>query len=74
MPQVGAVSLEQYRAAGVPVVSHATWMQEFELERCWTYTSLGVLLQLVSIELDNCFIHGFLNFGSMLCSLGTFLT
>ena len=27
-------------------------MQEFELERYWIYTSLGVLLLLFSIELD----------------------
>ena len=46
------LSLEQYRAAGVPVVSHATWMQEFEPERYWIYASLGVLLLLVSIELE----------------------
>ena len=52
VPLVGAVSLVQYRAVGVPVVSHVTWMQETELERCWIYTSLGVLLLQVSIELD----------------------
>ena len=52
MPQVGAVSLVQYRAAGVPVVSPVTWKLGTELERYWIYTSLGILLQLVSIELD----------------------
>ena len=51
MPQVGAVSLEQYRAVGVPIESLASWLLlEFELERCWVYTSLGVLLLFVSIE------------------------
>ena len=52
MPQVGAVSLVQYKTFGVPVVSHVIWMQETELERYWIYTSLGVLLLLVSIEFD----------------------
>ena len=48
-PQNVAVSLVQYRAAGVPVESHAVWLLEFVLERCWIYTSLEVLLQFVSI-------------------------
>ena len=48
-----AVSLEQYRAAVVPVESLAAWLLELELEHCWIYTSLGVLLQLVSIELGS---------------------
>ena len=53
MPQVVAVFLVQYyRAAGVLIESLAAWLPEFELERCWIYTSLGVLLQLVSIELE----------------------
>ena len=52
MPQVGAVSLEQYKAVGVPVVSPGAWMPGTELECCWIYTSLGVLLQFVSIEFD----------------------
>ena len=46
VPQVGAVSLEQYRAAGVPVVSFVVWLH------CWIYASLGVLLMLVSIEFE----------------------
>ena len=37
-PRVGVVSLEQNRAAGVPVVSPATWMQGSELECCWIDT------------------------------------
>ena len=52
MPQAGAVSLVQYRAVGVPVVSPATWIRGTELERCWIDTSLGVLLLLVTIKFD----------------------
>ena len=73
MPQVVAVSLVQYKAVGVPVVSHVTWMQETEFERCWIYTSLGVLLLLVSIEFDIVY-PWLLEFGNMLFSLGTFST
>ena len=52
MPQVGAVSLEQCKVAGVPVEFLAAWLLEFEPERYWIYTNLGVLLLLVSIELE----------------------
>ena len=52
MPLAGAVPPVQYRAVGVPVASSATWVRGTELERCWIDTSLGVLLLLVSIELD----------------------
>ena len=56
VPQVATVSLVQYRAAGVPLESLAAWLPEFaldsRLERCWIYTSLGVLIQLVSIEFE----------------------
>ena len=72
MPQVEAVYLEQYRAAGVPVVSLATWMQESELERCWIYTNLGVLLLLVSIDFGIVY-PWFLEFRSHVVQLAQFL-
>ena len=52
MPQAVAVSLVQCKVSGVPADSLATWLLEFVPERCWMYTSLGVLLRLVSIELE----------------------
>ena len=48
MPQAVAVSLVQCNVAGD---SRAASLLEFVPERCWIYTSLGVLLRLVSIEL-----------------------
>ena len=72
VPQA-CLSLVQYRAVGVPVVSPAAWMRGTELERCWIDASLGVLLLLVSIEFDIVY-PWLLSFGSMLCSLGTFST
>ena len=52
MPLLATVSLVQYVAAGAPVRSHAALLHEFALEHYWIYTSFGVLLQLVSIELE----------------------
>ena len=52
MPRVVAVSLAQYFSAGVPARSRAVLLLEIVLERCWIYTNLGVLLQLVSIKFE----------------------
>ena len=42
----------QYVGAGVPVRSFVVALRGPVPERCWIYTSLRVLLQLVSIELE----------------------
>ena len=69
VPQVGAVSLAQYKAAGVPVVScknlslSAVGFPQVS-EFCFCLFPSNLIL----------FIHGFLCFGSMLCSLSTFST
>ena len=52
MPRVATVSLVQSVAAGVPGHSLAVSPEGSVPERCWIDTSLGVLLQLVSIELE----------------------
>ena len=52
VPPVATVSLVQYVAAGVPVHSLVVSLRGSVLERCWIDTSLGVLLLLVSIELE----------------------
>ena len=52
MPPIAIVSHSQYVAAGVPVHSLVVALRGSVLERCWIHTSLGVLLQLVSIKLE----------------------
>ena len=52
MPLIAAVSLVQCVAAGVQVHSLVVSLRGSVLERCWIDTSLGVLPQLVSIELE----------------------
>ena len=64
VPPVATVSLVPYVAAGVPAHSVVVVLRGSVLECCWIDASLGVLLQLVSFELE---IHGFLYFSGMLC-------
>ena len=56
-PLAATVSLAQGVAAGVPTHSLVVSLQGSVPERCWIDTSLGVLLQLVSIELSNPHLH-----------------
>ena len=67
VPPLATVSLAQYVAAGVPVRSLVVSLRGPVLERCRIDASLGVLLLLVSIELE-LFSHGFLCFNRRLCS------
>ena len=53
VPQAGTVSLVQYGAVGVPVVSPATWMRGTEPGRCWTDIGLEDRLWPDAIELFN---------------------
>ena len=52
VPLVATVSFVQCVAAGVPVRSLVVSLRGSVPERCWIDASLGVLLELVSIELE----------------------